>query len=132
MLLGVLQSDHRQSQTPTASRGRGRAEARNTCSTFPSVSTSCRTVGSLHVFPRVCQSKSIACFHTWLHPLWCSAGLASTGKSSLCFHAPPGLCPSQRISFMLIEGDTVLFPLVYFTLLVCRVFFVNLPYLFKC
>lgn len=38
----------------------------------------------------------------------------------------------QRISFMLIEGDAGLFLLVYFSLLVCRVFFVNLPYLFKC
>lgn len=38
----------------------------------------------------------------------------------------------QAILFMLIKGDAVLFLLVYFTLLVCRVFFVNLPYLFKC
>lgn len=116
------------SQRPPASCGRGR----NTGSTFSPESTSCRTMGSLHVLPRVCQSESIACVHARLHPLWCSAALAGTGKSPLCFHAPTGLRPSRRISFMPIEGDTVLFPLAYFTLLVCRVFFVNLPYLFKC
>lgn len=43
-----------------------------------------------------------------------------------------GWCPSWRIPLILIEGDNVLLPLVYFTLLVCSVFFVNLPYLFEC
>lgn len=80
-------------------------------------------------FPKGLPERERCCFHARLRPLWCSAGPARTGKSSLCFHAPTGLCPSRRNSVMLIEGDTVLFPLVYSTL---SVFFVNIPYLFKC
>lgn len=88
-------------------------------------------VGSLHLFPRACQCESIACCCMWLCPFGVQKAVPLWEEQPV-LPCTSRLASFQRISFMLIEGDAGLFLLVYFSLLVCRVFFVNLPYLFKC